>query len=597
MKRWAAVLLCAGLAGACLAQSGAVIKTITVRGNKNINSVGILTAMRLQEGKTFLQEDATKDEETILSRGFFKDVKILTRNITDNEVEVFVDVVENPVVKEIRFEGNTVVSAERLTALATEIQPLDSVLNARNIRPIRDAIEKAYSDEGYFVQLTNLAPDPASEQTLLVVLLEPRVRNIELVGLNRTKKKVVDRIIKTTPGEVFSTRQWTRDLQELYATGWFETLEPSAPQPTTVPGEFDLRVEFTEGRTGIIGAGVELDPQSRLVGTVNYSDSNFRGNGQSVGVQFSQATVGGGASGEIAFTNRFYDSKDTVMNLQLFSRVVYNFTGSGFGGLDFDDEDRFDERRTGFSLSFRRPVSDHHRFTLGLTAQNIRTINLQNNNNNVEFIQQDGDLAMLQLGFEYNTTFPSTDAYEGQALRLLVEPGYSNITKIGGNVANNTEVLGENFFVRTSLEYRKFWALKTPPEDEVAPQIPVLAVRARYGHISGTVPFFEQLFVGGSGSLRGYENQRFWGSQSFLGTVEYRQPIQKAFSLIGFVDYGGAWGGYGTFSDFDQGSGVNLRLGYGVGVAFRTPIGPIRIDFAFNQDGGSRTHFSFGTSF
>lgn len=574
-----------------------MIKSIAVRGNQNINSASILTAMRLQEGKTFLQADATRDEDSILSRGFFKDVKILTRNISDSEVEVYVEVVENPVIKEVRFEGNTVIGAERLTEIFTAIQPLNSVLNNRNNRPIRDAIEQAYADEGYFVQLSFLEPDPNSPQTFLAVLLEPRVRNIELIGLNRTKQKVVDRIIKTTPGGVFSTRQWTRDLQELYSTGWFENLEPSAPQPTATPGEFDLRVEFTEARTGIIGAGVELDPQSRLVGTVNYSDTNFRGNGQSVGVQFSQATVGGGASGEIAFTNRFYDSKDTVMNVQLFSRVVYNFTGSGFGGLDFDDEDRFDERRTGFAVSFRRPVSEHHRVTLGVTAQNIRTINLQNNNNNVEFIQQDGDLVMLQLGYETNTTFPSTDPYEGQSLRLLMEPGYSNITKIGGNVQNNTEVLGQNYFVRTSVEFRKFWALRTPPEDEVAPQIPVLAVRARYGHISGTVPFFEQLFVGGSGSLRGYENQRFWGSQSFLGTVEYRQPIQKSFSLIGFVDYGGAWGGYGTFSDFDQSDGLNLRLGYGVGVAFRTPIGPIRIDFAFNQDGGSRTHFSFGTSF
>jgi outer membrane protein insertion porin family len=127
--------------------------------------------------------------------------------------------------------------------------------------------------------------------------------------------------------------------------------------------------------------------------------------------------------------------------------------------------------------------------------------------------------------------------------------------------------------------------------------VPSIALRSRYGFISGRVPFFEQLFIGGSSSLRGYENQQFWGSRSFLTTVEYRRPLQRNFSLVGFADYGGAWGGYGEVTGFPQFSSANLKLAYGLGLAFTTPLGPIRLDYAINQDGGSRVHFNIGTGF
>ncbi|MCG9894815.1 MAG: BamA/TamA family outer membrane protein, partial [Fimbriimonadaceae bacterium] len=171
-----------------------------------------------------------------------------------------------------------------------------------------------------------------------------------------------------------------------------------------------------------------------------------------------------------------------------------------------------------------------------------------------------------------------------------------NITKLGGGVSG-ADVLGANLFMRTTFEYRQFWSRNLRPDERFDAPRPVVAVRARYGRIEGNVPFFEQLFVGGVNSLRGYDNQRFWGSQSLLATAEYRYPIQRSFNLVGFVDYGGAWGGYGTLRDYAQSATPDLKLGYGFGAGFRTPLGPIRIDFGFNQDGGSRTHFSFGTSF
>ena len=115
--------------------------------------------------------------------------------------------------------------------------------------------------------------------------------------------------------------------------------------------------------------------------------------------------------------------------------------------------------------------------------------------------------------------------------------------------------------------------------------------------ISGKVPFFEQFFAGGADTVRGYEEDRFWGKQTIISTLEYRYPLQKALSLSAFIDYGGAWGGYGTVGKFTQSSASQLNIGYGIGVSFRSPLGPLRLDLGFDKNGKSRTHFQIATSF
>ena len=66
---------------------------------------------------------------------------------------------------------------------------------------------------------------------------------------------------------------------------------------------------------------------------------------------------------------------------------------------------------------------------------------------------------------------------------------------------------------------------------------------------------------------------------------------------MSFLDAGSAWGGFGSVNNFTQTSSPFLEYGYGLGLRLRTPIGPIKLDYGFNREGGSRAHFSIGTSF
>lgn len=575
-----------------LAQTVGTIKEVIVRGNSAISRDAILAAMKSKEGRPFVQGDLPNDESQIKNLGFFQDVKVLSRDLGGDEWQVIVEVLENPVVKEIRITGNTVFPTDQLLKLVT--QPVGQIYNLRNALPTTDAISKLYEDKGYFAQV-DIVPLPESPNTLNVVVVERQVKDIYIEGLVRTRPSIIRKLMKVKPGQAYNEEAFSIDLRRLSSTQWFESITPKVREAGEI-GKVDLLMDLKEARTAQIGMGLSLDPTSRLTGSIRYSDSNFHGSGQTVAVTLSQDTSGGGASAAFDYVNPFFDDKDSTIAVSIYSRIQSYFAGTGFGGVVSPNDDRFDERRTGGTISFSRPFAKVFSGTIGITAQAIKTVNLRTTGT-TNFIQQDGSLAYMTLGVARDTRDVPLDPAQGDFTSLTVEPGATDITKIGGGVSDAVDVLGNHSFVRTTFEYKHFWSKRPKKKklEDVARN--VLAFRLKAGSISGTVPFFEQYFAGGSDTLRGYSDQRFWGKQTLLSTLEYRIPIQRSFSIIPFVDYGGAWGGYGTLNNFTQSKDLNLHLGYGAGIAFRTPLGAIRIDLGINQNGGTRTHLSIGGSF
>ncbi|MEN6304608.1 MAG: BamA/TamA family outer membrane protein, partial [Armatimonadia bacterium] len=102
-------------------------------------------------------------------------------------------------------------------------------------------------------------------------------------------------------------------------------------------------------------------------------------------------------------------------------------------------------------------------------------------------------------------------------------------------------------------------------------------------------------------TLRGYEEDRFRGEKMLLLNVEYRRPLSDRLTAVGFVDVGDAFGGqFPTivpgFSVPADDQSLTAHVGAGVGLRVVTPIGPIRLDFGWGED-GSQAHFSFGHTF
>ena len=586
---------------AALAHSQNLVKDIVVRGNSTVNREAILSAMTLKVGAPYSDEKRAADEVAIKSLGFFPAVRVLgIPDDTGNGWIVRVDVQEYPIIKEIRVMGNTVVKTEDILAKLPVTMRPGHIYNENERRAASKAIADLYADRGYLADFTEFGPMDASPQTLSIVIVETRVGDISVQGNKITKDRVIRKLIRTRPGDVYNREKWRSDLVRLYGTGWFETVEPEPTLGSDV-GVVDLTVNLKETRTGTFNVGVQLDPQNSLAGILRYSQSNVGGTGQNIGINLLQSTQGVGPSADLDYSNPFIDNHQTTLRTSVYSRVIFRFQsgflGSSSGG-GLTDADRYYERRTGSSLGFSRPITDNVNAGLSLRAENVTTHNVQNvDSSSNNFIQQDGFVSVLTAGLTRDRRDVPIDPSRGDWLQFNIEPGYSDINRVGG-LTTDVGILGPSVFGKTSFEYRKYISSGPPRGFKLDDPRKVLAFRLRAGTIVGNVPFFEQYFAGGSESIRGYAEDRFWGKNTIISTLEYRYPLQKSFSFVGFIDYGGAWGGYTGINNFNQYDDIRLHVGYGPGISFKAgPLGNIQLYLGFDEQGKTRTHFLIGNSF
>lgn len=586
-----------------------LVKEILVKGNQTVSRDAILAAMRTKVGQPYVQATLDADRQAIEDLGFFQAVNVTSRILDDTNREVTVEVVEWPVIKEFRIVGNKAVKTEEILK-EVELQ-VGQLFNANRQVASARRIEDLYVRKGYFAQVTEFAPLRESPGTVSIVITELVVNSVAVQGNLRTRDAVLRRLVKTRAGDTFSLQKWQQDLRRLLNTQWFEDVKSQDSQPDL--GKVDLVAQVKETRTGIFNIGLQVDPRSTLAGVLKVTDTNFNGTGQTVGIDLLQGTGGGGTSIELNYANPFFDNKDTSFQISGYSRLVYRFAGA-FGGNNSPGDDKtYYERRTGGALGFSRPITDNDFVSIGFRSETIKTSgvnrkprdtdgdgDIDDDDNNIrdeEFIRQDGSITQLSLGYTRNNRDFDLDPAKGNWFRVELEPGWANITRIGG-AFQDPKILGDNNFLRTNLEYRHYFTVGEGRSlREIDKPVQVIATRLRLGLITGDVPYSEQYFVGGSNTLRGYDEDRFWGKKQLVATLEYRRPIQKAFNAILFADYGGAWGGYSGIGDFTQSGSAKFHLGFGIGFSFRTPLGPIRLDFGFNDKGKSRTHFLIGTSF
>ncbi|MBS9477828.1 outer membrane protein assembly factor [Ancylobacter sp. VKM B-3255] len=137
----------------------------------------------------------------------------------------------------------------------------------------------------------------------------------------------------------------------------------------------------------------------------------------------------------------------------------------------------------------------------------------------------------------------------------------------------------------------------------------ILAGRVAAGSVFGAdltdVPPQRRFYVGGGGSLRGYDYQSasprnadgiiIGGRSFFEASLEGRIRVTDTIGIVPFVDMGSAY--ISEWPDFD-----GLKYSAGVGLRYYTAIGPLRLDLAFPlnpgpDDGDFGLYVSLGQAF
>ncbi len=622
----ALVGLLLGLASPAVWSQANVIANIKVEGCQFVSPDGVLAKINetLKVGDPFNPDDPadqTKLEETrraVMALNFFESVRTAVER-GDEGVTIAFGVVEKKRIQRVTFVGNTIFADDQL--LDQIASRPGQIIDAATLRRDAQKLSDYYTANGRMAGL--VAPSVDDFGVVTFVITEAIVEDVVVEGLKKTKPGYVRRQIKTKPGDVYDEQAIRKDILAIYNLGSFE--EPTVQYRAGVKDpERGIIVVITlkEKRTGTATAGVGYGSLDGVVGVVSAQETNFRGRGERVttSIQF-----GGRQSYELGFSEPYLDAAGTSFEVNVFDteRRRQFLTGGSYSTGDRE----FDERRKGFNVTVSRPMAESLRLSFRIRKEQIsdpyfqvsRTIapgggyvglsgglpTRYRNDDDVPVPPSNPDLNP-DIAEPGDTLLP-LDVYAPLADENLSTATLGALFDTRDIIQNPTRGLfsslfveqagvlgGDSSFTKLSLDARTYRQM--PNSDHT------IALRLLAGTTLGDVPLVESFSVGGAYALRGYSEDRFRGENMAVFMAEYRVPINKSLTAVGFLDVGDAWGG--VFPTKAPGFVIpaehdSFTANLGIGAGARIDVGPfgkMRLDVGRGSE-GTEVHLSFGQTF
>lgn len=564
-------------------------KTITkqiIEGNVAVPEAEIAAALKTKPGMQFTEAGLSEDLSAIYDLGWFYDLRPEFKTVPEG-VQVIYHVMENPVYQKTEVEGNTVLNKQRVASLFDLEQ--GKIANLKNINKCVQKLEEEYRSNGYILaRVTDVHME--KDGTLKVAVNEGVVEGFKVKGNVKTKDYVVTREMKLKKGEPFNAKAARRSMQRVYNLGYFEDVNIKL-NPGREPNGVEVEISVVEMNTGTFGIGAGYSNADGFVGMVSIGDKNFRGIGDKINLRWE---FGGedNKNYDFSYTRPWLDDKETSATLNLYD-ITNEYADYN---IDGDEIARYDKKRRGQEITFSRRT--HNEFVSNyITLKNRDDIykgeadgyeNDPNQYYEPGFNKSDkfekdwmpenymdrrkenfGVTRSITLGRVYDSRDNIYDPHEGKRI------GYS-VEWAGG--------MGGDFdFTKWTADWRYYFR---------AGGESVWALNLGAGYASGDMPLSQRFTMGGSDTLRGYEDDQFRGNSMLKATLEYRFPIVKKVQGVLFTDNGYAWDKRHE-DEFDMGL---LKNSYGVGLRINSPLGPVKLDYGYGEDGG-KFHFSFGGQF
>lgn len=152
-----ALLIALVLADQPAQADGEKIAEVVVRGNRRVEASAILGATAIKAGDTLDSDRTDADIRSIFKLGQFQEVQVSSEPVTGGVVLVY-SVIEKPIVRDIRFEGNNELKQDKLL----EGLPVrrNGIFSQKDLDKAVAKLKKQYQDEGFYL----VAVEPQIEQ-------------------------------------------------------------------------------------------------------------------------------------------------------------------------------------------------------------------------------------------------------------------------------------------------------------------------------------------------------------------------------------------------------------------------------------------------
>jgi outer membrane protein insertion porin family len=532
------------------AQNGPPIVAIRVEGNTNINSQLILSAVSISLKETFNQEKIKSDIKSIFDIGYFTKVWVDTKQYPDG-IELIFKVEENQILKGIEIQGNTQMTIDEIRS-AMILVP-GQVMNWKILQNDLDRIKALYSNNGYMITAVD-GTDFSTDGILKFTLHEGIIEQIKIEGTEKTKDYVIIRELSFETPTKFDFSEIKKSMRAVYNLGFFDDISMKI-EPGSDSNQVIIVIKVIEKLTGEAGLGVGYNTEDGWLGFVRYQESNFGGNAQKLELRYE--------FGSRTLYRLYFEEPWLFDTPTYFSLSVYDQIRERKNREEGEIIGRYEEERVGGQVSFGRRFSDYWRWRLSYKTENIKITALEG-----EVPNRGGITNSLTPMIIYDSRDDVFNPHSGWYGIAQAE--------IAGRFLG-----GDNNYNKYILDLRNY--IDTGQDT-------VLALRLMGGIADTTLPEYEKFTVGGVNTLRGYDLAEFEGEQMLVFNAEYRWDIADNTQLVVFGDAGYAWA-------LDEPIRLDdIKFGYGVGLRFDTPLGPIRLDYGLGEEGG-QTYFSIGQTF
>lgn len=456
--------------------------------------------------------------------------------------------------------------------------------SGRNVEKSMNDMTEAASAAGFaFAQVEPIIEKNRETKTIDIrfeVKEGPRiyVERIEILGNERTHDEVIRREIRLHEGDAYNSVFIKRAEQNLNDLGYFKKVEVSTEQGSS-PDKAKILVKVEEQSTGELGIAGGFSSLDKALANVHFTEQNLMGTGRSFYIDGTIATRR--QDFDVGVTDPYFLGYALEGGISLFnskSKRISSFTQKSTGG----------RVHIGYELS----ENWHQTVAYALRKDRLDDI-----------LESSSLYLKQQQGSYIDSSIAQSLTYDQRNSRKEPTAGYNftlsnNLAGLGGNVRYLKNALSAAFYYT--------------PLDEVT-----VNLRGTVGNVvrytSKSVRLVDSIFLGNE-SFRGFAygglgprdaktKDPLGGTLYWVTTVETLFPIglPNEFGVKGavFSDIGSVWKTAQKIPGVTVNDSAAPRLSAGIGISWKSPLGPLRLDYAFpikKKSYDETQRFLFGVS-
>ena len=591
--------------------------------DQNLNALVEKSGLKI--GEYFSPYDAEVLKSLIMSTGYFGNVELdVHRSADDKSVDLEFKVVQNPVIKSVKITGSKLMDEETLIKVSR--LKVGEILNLQLLRQETSPLLKAYADNGY-VWVGYKKLDISNDGNINIEISEAKVSKIvydkkgtvkdgERIDSKDYKLKTNDFVLKRNTyikeGDVLNQKALETTLAELFRTGLFSNINHEITQDINNPENLIVRIVLTERPTTAINANISYSTEDSLSGSLKLSDSNFLGREESFDLT-GEAGIKGNYSISLGFKDPWIQNTSRIL---AGGNIYFKKTTTRVKDLDeFKKDPNQDEAKFAESI-YNEPTDKQYVFGIngqigkGLTSDiyltlTPRLINVYSKSRAKEEkarVYQDYTLASIGGDLIYDTRDDRNTPKKGLYADLYVEGGYIfrekslklnkgkpiEIADKDGKGTGEYEKYKPRAYALTTLDLRAYHPVYKSSNS--------MAYRLLATYAHDNTPVGQLAVVGDGITLRGLPNSVSSNKYSVTFTAENRTYFNDYLQGVLFYDAGIA-----ENIKIEGTNKLKFVNNIGLGARINTPIGVVRLDYAWNLEKGKKPtgkfNFGFGQTF